>query len=391
MKLANNQSNLEMIGQLIQYAFNKKTRVIDEPTFLSRYHHATCFGTVNEHQRITSLVMANDFQVAFHQKNIKMAGIGYVSSFPEARGDGSISQLMQELLLDLYERNYLISNLAPFSERFYRKFGYENAIFTKNYQMTANFLEQFPTERTGEVIRGRWQDEKMRLIVQELYQQIINSKQECNTVIREEWWWHRLDCYYSDRYFAIAYDRYKQPVGYLIYRMIANEFLIDELVYTTGFALRKLLTFVKSHASSFQAFKYSAPCHERLEILAPEHQGLTISIKPYMMTRIINFPELLKIYPFDSNEEFIFEVTEDCYCPWNQGKWLVKGDGMDVVKVDATACQSDLAGPIQSWSALILGDLTVEAGLLLEKFKASNNRELDNHFLKGKVSFYDYF
>lgn len=378
-----------MIGQLIQYAFNKNGSIIDEPTFLSRYHHANCFGVMDENQRITSLVMANDFQVAFYQKRVKMAGIGYVSSFPEVRGDGGIASLMQEMLRDLYADNYLISNLAPFSERFYRKFGYENTIFTKNYQMTANYLESFQSERAGEVIRGKWQDEKIKLIVRELYQQIINSKMECNTVIRQDWWWHRLDSYYSNRHFAIAYDEKAQPVGYLIYRMTASEFLIDELVYTTNFALRKLVTFIKSHASSFHTFKYLAPRHEQFERLASEHQGLTVSIQPYMMTRIINFPELLKIYPFGIAGEFIFEVTEDDCCPWNRGKWLIQEKR--VVKISDTDCQSDLAGPIQSWSALILGDLTVATGLLLEKFVTETNRDLSKCFSNGQVSFYDYF
>ena len=391
MKLADNESNLEMIGQLIQYAFNKKTSVIDEPTFLSRYYHATCFGSMDDQNRITNLIMANDFQVAFYQKTVKMAGVGYVSSYPEARGDGSIAKLMQEMLVNLYERNYLISNLAPFSESFYRKFGYENAIFTKNYQMTASYLQNFKSERDGKVIRGQWQDENIKLTVLNLYQQILESGFERNTVVRENWWWDRLDAYYPDRYFAIAYDEDEKPVGYLIYKMLADEFLIDEFVYTTGFALRKLLSFVKSHASSFQTFKYAAPRHEQFERLAAEHEGLILNIEPYMMTRIINFPELLKVYSFESNDDYIFEVTEDDYCPWNQGKWLIKGNGADVVKIEGTQGESDLSGTIQAWSALILGDLTIETGILLEKFETATNRDLKGLFPKGRISFYDYF
>lgn len=380
-----------MIGALIQYAFNKKMAVINEPDFLSRYHHATCFGSMDNQNRVSNLIMANDFRVAFYQKTIKMAGVGYVSSYPETRGDGGITNLMQEMLLDLYERNYLISNLAPFSERFYRKFGYENAIFTKNYQMTAGYLQNFKSERDGKIIRGQWLDETIKLAVLGLYQQILDSGMECNTVVRENWWWHRLDTYYLDRHFAVAYDLNGEPVGYLIYRMIASEFLIDELVYTTSFALRKLLTYVKSHASSFQTFKYAAPSHEQFEKLAQEHDGLTITVQPYMMARIINFSELLKHYPFNCKDDYIFEVTEDDYCPWNLGKWLIKNDGETVVKIDDEQCQSDLSATIQSWSALILGDLTIETGILLEKFKTGTNRKLNSLFSEGKVSFYDYF
>ncbi|BDP76677.1 phage antirepressor KilAC domain-containing protein [Enterococcus faecium] len=44
-----------------------------------------------------------------------MAGIGYVASYPEARGQGGINQIMEKILEDCRDRKVSLSYLAPFS------------------------------------------------------------------------------------------------------------------------------------------------------------------------------------------------------------------------------------------------------------------------------------
>ena len=75
--------------------------------------------------------MVNQYPLMVYGKKLSMGGVGYVSSLPEYRGNGGISRLMKEILSDLHEQGTAVSNLAPFSERFYRHFGYENTISPK--------------------------------------------------------------------------------------------------------------------------------------------------------------------------------------------------------------------------------------------------------------------
>ena len=63
---------------------------------------------------------------------------------------------MDELLHDLYENGVAVSQLAPFSEAFYRQFGYENTSQKKNYQIPASAFAHFKSERQGFVKRGTW-------------------------------------------------------------------------------------------------------------------------------------------------------------------------------------------------------------------------------------------
>lgn len=78
-----------------------------------------------------------------------MGGVGCVASYPENRGQGDINRLMKEIILELHDQNYAISDLAPFSETFYRRYGYENAIYEKMYQIRPEYLRFFKPIKEG--------------------------------------------------------------------------------------------------------------------------------------------------------------------------------------------------------------------------------------------------
>ena len=69
----------------------------------------------------------------FHGVRYPMAGIGYVASYPEYRGEGGISAIMKEMLADLAKQKVALSYLAPFSYPFYRQYGYEQTFEQAEY------------------------------------------------------------------------------------------------------------------------------------------------------------------------------------------------------------------------------------------------------------------
>ena len=66
-----------------------------------------------------------------------MVGIGYVASYPEARGQGGINQIMEKILEDCRYRKVSLSYLAPFSYPFYRRYGYEQSFDKISYQLNS--------------------------------------------------------------------------------------------------------------------------------------------------------------------------------------------------------------------------------------------------------------
>lgn len=379
MKLVRDHQSLKAITGLIEYAFMKQQPIIDDPLFLSRYAHADAYG-VYQGEDLTNLVMANHFEIQFFQQRVKMAGVGYVASYPEYRGKGGISSIMTELLKDLHTQGFAVSQLAPFSEDFYRQFGYEPTSRRKVYRIPALAFNYLTSERKGTIKRGTWQ--QMKTIIQPIYQKLL--KQQVGTVVREDWWWERLNEYYPHRFYAIAFDEAGIAKGYIIYRMQGSRLLIDELAYQDDFALRKLLTYMKSHVSSFEEFLYYGPVHELLEKHFREQEQLSITLEPYMMSRIIDIEQLLPNIPF-YQEEIIIEVTEDKECPWNVGSWLISQGTCKKV-----AQAGDLKASIHGWSELLLGELTLAEGLFLGKVTATKDVGAEL-FPKGRQSFYDYF
>lgn len=391
MKLKTNKTNLQSIGKLVQYAFNKTESVVDKETFLSVYQHAYSYGQIHDSQ-VTSYVMVDQFESQFYDSKVKMAGIAYVSSYPEYRGDGGVSDLFHEIIPDLYENDYVISNLAPFSEHFYRQFGYENTIFQKHYRLSADSFRTCPSERSGSLKRGAWQDLEIREKVLDIYEKSLASGSEVNCMARAPWWWERMDIYYPNRLIAVAYDEAKTAVGYLIYRMAATEFLIDELVYLNGFAMRKLLSFVKSHVSSFEYFVYSAGLNEVIEYHFAEREGIEINEKAFMMSRIINFEKLIEKIPFRYKGALVFEVLDDELCPWNNGKWVINVDDNQVSCQKALVDEKpNLSGHIQAWTMLILGNLSLKQATLLGLLTVDDLVKAEKLFPNKQTSFYDYF
>lgn len=386
MKLTKNDKNLKEISSLIKYAFNKNKNPEQDSNFLSRYDHSKDYGVVND-DKIVNYLMVNIFNSRVFTKRTKMAGIGYVSSVKEARGKGNITKLMREALLDLHQKSIPYANLAPFSERFYRQYGFENTIYQKIYSFNKEALNFLNSPKEGSFKAGSWKD----LIVQngaaQLYEVPLHTTEERNTMNRPFWWWNRLEKYYPGRKLVVFYGRVGLPQAYMFYRMINGICQVDELYADAGDGIRGLLSYLKDKVNS-DHFKIIMPAESHLEDYFPEQQLLTIKIKTYMMSRIIDFAKVLSYMKLIHHVNAIIQVTADDICPWNIGTWQITfdKDGYRLKKIEAKA---DFSGSINAWTKVLLGELTLKQAIMAGEIKGNKNSKLD--FAKGTVTFYDYF
>lgn len=379
-KISKDNVNLQKTGRVVEYAFNKTYDVTKDANFLSRFENADVYGDFVD-ETIASAIMVNKYPLMVYGKKLSMGGVGYVASLPEYRGNGGISRLMKELLADLHGQGTAVSNLAPFSERFYRHFGYENTISQKKYDITPAAFSNLIREKGGSITRGTFADEKISAEVISLHDAVLKEN-ERNTIIREKWWWNRLDSYYSNRNIAVCHEDGK-ATGYLIYRISGLDFIMDEFVHETPVSFRRLLNFAGSHNGQCASFSYAAPVHENIEEAFTEHEGITVTLVPYMMSRIIDVKKLLDCMPIAEN--IVLGIQEDALCPWNVGNW-VRDSAEGWHKTDS---EPDISGPITSFAQLLLGEPPLES--LISSGKLSGKRIDGFEKLNGKVSFYDYF
>lgn len=388
MKLKKNQENLKQIASLIKYAFGKNNDLLHDNNFMSRYDHSNGYGFFND-DKLTSYIMVNKFKSEVFGHHVPMAGIGYVASYPEYRGQGHISKLMKEILNDLHDEGIPFTNLAPFSESFYRHYGFSNSIYQKEYRFSGGALRTFKLPRTGHVIRGKWDDLMVQNGVIQLYERQLHTDDERNTVIREAWWWNRMDTYYHNRNIAVYIDSNGRPISYLIYRIQGDVFLADELYSITAKGLVSLLGFMGSHAGAIKEFRMTLPEHSLIGELFPEQNQLKISLHPYMMSRIVDLAKMITYMKPLQEGIFNLEVISDDQCPWNIGVWqMTNKDG----KVSCKQIEDglvDFSGPITAWTQVLLGRLSMRDAVKLGLITDYRIKKLE--FKKGDVSFYDYF
>ena len=65
------------------------------------------------------------FTVRFNGKNAQMGGIGSIATLPQERNKGYVRKLLKFCCEEMRENGQIFSYLFPFSNPYYRQFGYE--------------------------------------------------------------------------------------------------------------------------------------------------------------------------------------------------------------------------------------------------------------------------
>lgn len=347
--------HFQQMFDLGMYAFNKAEDEKRRRRFQLLSEKSWGYG-VFDGDVLASQAIATPFTVQFGNVKYQMAGIGAVSSYPEYRGHGHISQIMEAMLADINEKGVDLSYLAPFSYPFYRRYGFEYAFERTSYEISASEWPNVP-KAAGEVQRSSWEEASPKLA------QIFSQMPEHNygAVVREDWWLEYKFQLGEDYCFAVYYDESGSPAGYLAYLMKETSFEIFEWGYLTAEAFWGLAFFIGSHRSSFQTIRYETgnsagnfnylfpnPCHK-------------VSVKPEMMAKIVNIQRFLARFSFRENKDslaFQLCVAEDSYSKWNEGFYevVISEEGSAEVKKteELKAGMPVLKGSIQGLTQLFL-------------------------------------
>ncbi|MDT2747916.1 GNAT family N-acetyltransferase [Vagococcus fluvialis] len=392
IKKVTDKKDIEKVHELGSYAFNmdhteeQKQAYIEKNTFIDNY--------VDEVDgEVLSQIVSYPFEVTIKGQVMKMSGIGDVASYPETRGSGGIRNIFSTIFNDLHENGIELSYLAPFSQPFYRKFGYETVFDSEEIRIPKAVITQIKPEKKGKVKRVKWEDEDTKAILKEIYRDTLEKVH--GSVIREDYWWHYTMIKKQKRV-AICYDDNNMPQGYLIYGLVgASEFQIFEMAYCNSFALRKLMSFVSSHSGSFNEFvSTNLPDKAVLELFT-EISGITRKTYSYMMVKIVNFKQFIEKYPFKKVEkeaDFYVDI-QDNSCKWNNGIFhLVIKNGKATCEKVTEAKKIDYSGSIQHFTQVFMGRLTLDQAVWLElidkKTEGSNLSELIDSVTPRM---YDYF
>src|SRR6056297_3645082 len=117
----------EDIMRLLRFSFS-----VDNTTFswLKREAEEEKKGlfdayAIKDQQEYLSACYLWPFDMRLRNSKVKMSGIGALGSNAINRGKGAVKKLLQESLKLMREQEVQVSVLYPFSQSFYRKYGWE--------------------------------------------------------------------------------------------------------------------------------------------------------------------------------------------------------------------------------------------------------------------------
>ncbi|MEY8542669.1 GNAT family N-acetyltransferase [Dubosiella newyorkensis] len=313
------RSDYEEQKKVICVGFPWNTKESIDARLRSLCEHSYSFGSF-EDEKLASQIIATPYTIDFHNALIPMAGIGFVATLPEFQRQGRIDDVMELLLEKMNEENMVLSYLAPFSYRFYQKFGYEKIFDMIEY---SGKIEALPSKKSEDLVCMEMTWEEARPYLRKIARE--DPLIEYGQIVREPWWEEYKFHLRKDYTFVICFKD-KMPVGYMAY--LVKDGIVDvfEIKNKGEEVLLALLDVLKD--LEYKEFKFleTEGQSELYRLLDDRPENLLVRVLPGMMARIINVEKFLKMYPFQSSIEFALEITSDRFAPWNTGLYEIHGN-----------------------------------------------------------------
>ncbi|MGY3778562.1 GNAT family N-acetyltransferase [Isobaculum melis] len=376
---------------LASYAFNKTLSEERTKLNLEMKKRGYPLGAFQD-GILTSQVVVYHYIASVFGVPYKMGGIGEVASYPEYRGGGDAGNLMKLALKTMKENGITISYLAPFSYRYYRKYGYEQLFDQLILTFEPGELPKFKGQGKGKIRRLNLAQGMTDISnVYETY-----AKAHHGLLMRDEMRYLATQARTPNRQFAIYYNEQNEATGYLVYQMEGETFIIKELITLEQDAFYDLWDFVRGHGMSFKQFQYITTPEQNIAYLLDENT-IKQEIKADMMGRIVDFVPFIQAYPFAADlENNLYLSVSDQTAPWNEGLWklAVKNGKGSLTKFEGIAPKEKMIeGSIQSFTQLFFNYR--DAATLQQFGRVLASEEalalLATVLPKGKPELYDYF
>lgn len=321
---------------------------------------AECWGCfADDGKDLLGSIIVNHFTVGFDGHDVRMGGIGGVSTLPQWRRRGVIRRCFGAALNDMYEKGFVLSALYPFSTKYYRKFGYENNACVWEWTVPFDALPSGSAEGSVEQLFPG--DDLSPLL--EIYREFYK---DYNLAVRRSSYDPALEkenLLEQKRYIYLWRNGNHAPRGFLI----AGKTDGDVFDCTTTFRMKNgflaldaeaylgLLSFVKTSFSAYyKKFRFGVPEGIHPNSFFGESTGITCQRFYNGMLRIVNVEEALRLCKCQGSGRILLEVTDEML-PQNNGVWSVDFAPGRENQVDRTGEKADLCLPVSALSALLCG------------------------------------
>jgi len=373
-KIVKDERYVEEFISLLNYCFGvKEEEVKFELECLFGKDESVILGAIDQ-ELLQGALVINDFNIFWHGMNVKMGGIGGVSTFPEAREKHVVAKLIGEALKIMYDDHQVFSLLAPFSYAFYRKYGWEWGTSRKVLEINISDLSHF---KSGNYLVRPISQECIDQI-KEVYETHYSNYNGPNKRTNLRWEILFKQSKRNDIYSYGVYDDQDRLCGYIFYKVEDKTMRIIEMGYTSLSVKKQLLRFMYVHRAQVDKIVMTVPENDNTMLLL-NNQAQDVKLYSGMMVRVVDVKRLLEIYPYKKTMDLDFSISiKDEYASWNNKIFSVSKNVKEIKVDEGVIDQADISCSIQVFSQIAfgflsfkeadeLGFITCENKLLLEK------------------------
>jgi predicted acetyltransferase len=279
---------------------------------------------VEEDGEVRATAAVLPMEVCLERRAVPMGGIAAVATHAAYRRRGYAGELMQAAFRGMRERNVHLSMLHPFAHSYYRRYGWELASETINYDLNPTELPTSPAQKRVRAYRDKDLPQMMALLEEEASKHPL-------FVRRGEGRWRQI--FTREEQEAVVYEVEGCVKGYLLYKQAEGDSLprtlvLSELVATMPEARKALISFAAAFDPAAFAVKYSVPRGEPLHPHLP-NSFVDTRISSGFMLRLVSVEGALRLLACRSHvlgAPLVLEVEDDVIAE-NAGKYVIGGDG----------------------------------------------------------------
>lgn len=366
-KVDNSKSSEEMEAELQRHPTARQ-----EEYYLERWA-----AYEDDDETMMSFIVMVPHNLDFDGHVCKMSGVGGVSSLAQYRRRGGIRGCMEHMLRDTYEEGYAFSYLFPFSDAYYRKFGYVLCGEVVNYSIDLRSIKPFNAGGSVRLLEhGNCTDDIKK--VYEDFKQGYNMMCEHDRPYDYEWADNAdpaSECMYTYVYYSAA----GEPKGVMSFykrelpgsvRHEDEHFDLEcrRLMFSDAEGLRGLLSHCLAFTAYYDHLNFRLP--PEFEVVSYVNEWALYPCKRTLafngMVRVQNVQMVLEMARYQGDGSLRIRV-HDAVIPQNDGVFAVEfrdGKAVSVAKVEGDA---DIELDITDFSRFIVGTCeTSRIGALAE-------------------------
>ena len=291
---------------------------------------------------------------------VPLVCVGGVASLPHCRHGGAVRRLFDELEALAEREGWVLGALGPFTDAYYRKFGYERMSRVMTMEAPMDLIREFartvPFDQRGklELMEGEVLPEDLLRVYNAYAAKVPLMLRRGQEHAR---WFHTKPLEECD-YCMLWRSAAGVPEGYVQYNLTRENSTLNvqELAFLTPEALRGLLCFLQGYASKAERVVFCAlPWGNPLPLLLCEHTKTKITSNTGMSVRIYDAEQALQRFGYADDCGFVLEIQGDSIARNNAVFHVQSRDGK--ARVECTSKTPDVTVTREALALLFSGQV----------------------------------